>query len=90
MPSRTAAPTRDDADECTNDLGPAGRDDHERVQNAHDQQREAGFAVADADDLVDLVHRVVERPVALPRLERPSTVLRAAAYGRAWRASSRD
>ena len=58
------------APSATHDFGTARGDDDEGVEDAHDQQREAGFAVAVVHQLVDLVHRVVERAVALPRLER--------------------
>ena len=39
------------------------------LQDAHDDQREPRFAVAVVHQLVDLVHRVVERAISFPRLE---------------------
>ena len=65
----------DDTAERTNDLGPAGGNDHEGVQDPHHHQGESGFAVADANHLVDFVHRIVQRLVLLPCVEWTSAVL---------------
>jgi hypothetical protein len=51
------------------DLAAGGEEEEGEVQGAHDDEGEAGLAVGELDEILGVLERVDEGPVALPRVE---------------------
>ncbi len=57
--------------QVVDDVGAGGEEEEGDVQRAHDHEGEACLAVGELDEVLGLLERVHEGPVALPGVERP-------------------